>query len=116
MVTHLSDRLGRTPGRRPALRRDEACGSTLRAGQGVCTALEDAAELAAALQEQGLCEEALRTYELGRAARLQTMTRVEMVSPGWIRVTMKWEVMHLGCRAGRHRVCRHRRRLSHWLR
>ena len=42
---------------------------------------EDAAELAAALQEQGLCEKALRTYELGRAARMQTMTRVEMVSP-----------------------------------
>eukprot|EP00891_Asterochloris_glomerata_P001538 jgi/Astpho2/1538/Aster-05410 len=49
-------------------------------GQGVCTALEDAAELAAALQEHGLCEEALRTYELGRAVRMQTMTRVEMIT------------------------------------
>lgn len=62
------------------MRLDEASCSALRAGQGVCTALEDAAELAAALQEQGLCEEALRTYELGRAVRMQTMTRVEMVS------------------------------------
>ena len=31
-------------------------------------------------QLHGLCEEALRTYELGRAVRMQTMTRVEMVS------------------------------------
>ena len=62
------------------MRLDEASCSALRAGQGVCTALEDAAELAAALQEHGLCEEALRTYELGRAVRMQTMTRVEMVS------------------------------------
>ncbi len=50
------------------------------AGQGVNTALEDAAVLARHLQDGGLCEESLRSFERERIPRVSTIATQEQVT------------------------------------
>ena len=49
-------------------------------GQGVNQALEDAVELAQAIQQGGLTQESLRAYEAKRIPRIREIMAASMVS------------------------------------